>query len=130
LGFAALIFGQYAPPFQANPPIFPAQVYGPPKLAPPAHLYDLPAPPPSFAAVVPPVVPSESNLLPPQFSPPTPTSGSLAQDGFLSGFAPPVTTVGAQASTSAQTSSGGPFPHFTAVPAPPSWQYGTPSFTT
>lgn len=41
LGFASLISGQYAPPFQANPSISPAQVYGPPKLAPSAHLYDL-----------------------------------------------------------------------------------------
>ena len=132
LGFAALISGQYAPPFQANPPIPPAQEYGPPKLAPPAHLYGLPAPPPSFAALVPPLVPSESNLVPPQFSPPSPISGSLAQTGFLSGFASPVSNAGAQTSTSALTNSGGfsfaASPHFTAVPAPPSSQYGTPSF--
>lgn len=81
---------------------------------------------------VPPMVPSESNLVPPKLSPPATTSGSLAQDGLLSGFAPPMSTVGAQASISAQTSSRGfsfaAFPQFTAFPAPPSSQYGTPSF--
>lgn len=136
MGFAALISGQYAPPFQANPPISPAQVYGPPALAPPSPLYGLPAPPPSFTALVPPLVPSESNLVPPQLSPPAPIMGShgssSAQAGLVSGFATPVSTAGVQASSSAQTSIGGfsfaASPQFTEVPAPPSSQYGTPSF--
>lgn len=136
LGFAGLISGQYAPPFRANPQLSTAQAYGPPELMSAAPLYGLPAPPPSFTPLVPPLVTSETNLVPPQLSPSAPITGlhgtSSAQHGLLSGFTPAIATAGPEASTSAQTNAGrfslAANPQLTRVPAPPSSPYGTPSF--
>jgi hypothetical protein len=103
LGFATLISGQYAPPVQTHPPIFPAQVYGPPELPAPAPVYGPPTPAPPFTPLVPPLTTGESNLVPPQFSPPAYVAVTQAQAGSFGGFAP-------------------------SFAAPPSSQYGAPSF--